>query len=261
MLSVYIATRGGEKRDYDPRLFITTGLIYATEPRRPIQQLHEVCSMLMMWVGMGDVKTGEMFSIENFRKVADMVWGGAIAADFSTYEGKATAAKMLQDRVFAKESMVLCDLRWTMTQAARLLREVHSPVFEIDIYRAITGKDIDAAELYRMGERNFNLQRAVMLREGWPGREGDRLLPHFHTLPLQKGELFFDADALAPGKDGEVISKIGLVVDKEEFEKMKSEYYGLRGWDVESGLLTGDKLKELQLDDVAADLEARGLLR
>lgn len=261
MLNVYIATRGGEKRDYDPRLFVTTGLIYATEPRRPIQQLHEVCSMLMMWVGMGDTKTGEQFSIEEFRKVADIIWGDAVAADFSTYEGKALAAKSLQDRVFAKESMILCDLRWTMTQPFRHLGNGPKPVFENQVYSAITGKDIDAAEFYKTGERNFNMQRAVMLREGWPGRKGDRLLPHFHTLPLQKGELFFDEDALAPGKDGEVISKVGWVVDKEEFENMKSEYYGLRGWDVQSGLLTRDKLTELQLDDVAADLEGRGLLR
>ncbi len=261
MLSVFIATRGGEKRDYDPRLFITTGLIYATEPRRPIQQLHEVCSMLMMWVGMGGAKTGENFTIENFRKVADNIWGNAIAADFSTYEGKALAAKKLQDRVFAKESLILCDLRWTMSQPFRYIGDGPAPVTEIEIYSAITGNEIDEAELHRIGERNFNMQRAVMLREGWPGREGDRLLEHFHILPLQKGELFFDEDALAPGKDGEIISKIGWVVDKEEFEKMKSEYYQLRGWDVASGLLTRNKLEELQLNDIAADLEGRGLLK
>lgn len=38
----FISTRAWEAKDYDPRLFITTGLFYATEPRRPIQQLHGV---------------------------------------------------------------------------------------------------------------------------------------------------------------------------------------------------------------------------
>ena len=261
MLSTFIATRGGEKRDYDPRLFITTGLIYATEPRRPIQQLHEVCNMLMMWVGMEGAKTGEMFTIENFRKVAEKIWGNAIAADFSTYEGKALAAKKLQDRVFAKESLVVCDLRWTMSQPFRYIGDGPAPVTETEIYSAITGKEIDEAELYRMGERIFNLQRAVLLRQGWPGREGDRLLEHFHTNPLQQGELFYDAECLAPGKDGEIISKIGVVIDREEFENMKSEYYGYRGWDVETGLPTRAKLEDLQLSDVAADLAGRGLLK
>ncbi len=261
MLSTFIATRGGEKKDYDPRLFITTGLIYATEPRRSIQQLHEVCSMLMMWVGMGGAKTGEMFTIENFRKVAEKIWGNAVAADFSTYEGKALAARKLQDRVFAKESLVVCDLRWTMSQPFRYIEDGPAPVTETEIYSAITGKEIDEAELYRMGERIFNLQRAVLLRQGRPGREGDRLLEHFYTNPLQQGELFYDAECLAPGKDGEIISKIGAVIDREEFENMKSEYYGYRGWDVETGLPTRAKLEDLQLGDVAADLAGRGLLK
>lgn len=261
MLSKYISTRGGEKRDYDPRLFITTSLVYATEPRRSIQQLHEVCVMLMMWVGMGDAKMGEQFTIEDFRKVAEIIWGNAVAADFSTYAGKALAAKKLQDRAFAKESLIICDLRWTMSLPFRYTGDGPPAVTETEVYSAITGKEIDETELYRFGERNFNLQRAVLLRQGRPGREGDRLLEHFHTLPLQKNELFFNAECLAPGKDGEIISKEGAVVDKDKFEEMKSEYYELRGWDVESGLLTRGKMEELKLNDVAEDLDGRGLLR
>jgi aldehyde:ferredoxin oxidoreductase len=57
------------------------------------------------------------------------------------------------------------------------------------------------------------------------------------------------------------MSKVGTVVDRDKFEDMKSEYYGLRCWDVETGLPTRAKLSELQLDDVAADLGGRGLLK
>ncbi len=262
MLSMCIATRGGEKKDYDPRLFITTGLIYATEPRRPIQQLHEVCMMLMMWLGMGgEGKPGEFFTAENLRQVAARIWGNAIAADFSTYEGKALAAKKLQDRVFAKESLVVCDLRWTMTQAFRALGGTDDTVTESQVFSAITGKDTDEPGLYNIGERIFNLQRAILLRQGWQGRQGDRLLDYYHTVPLRKGEIFFNHDGLVPGRDGEVISQIGKVVDKELFENMKSEYYELRGWDALTGLPTKAKLEELQLNDVAADLAGRGLLK
>jgi aldehyde:ferredoxin oxidoreductase len=42
---------------------------------------------------------------------------------------------------------------------------------------------------------------------------------------------------------------------------MKSEYYNLRGWDVETGLPTKTKLEELDLSDVAEDLASRGLLK
>ena len=46
-----------------------------------------------------------------------------------------------------------------------------------------------------------------------------------------------------------------------KFEKMKSEYYELSEWDVPSGLPTMTKLQELELADVADDLERRGLLK
>ncbi|OGO16831.1 MAG: hypothetical protein A2Z15_07385 [Chloroflexi bacterium RBG_16_50_11] len=225
MLHMFVATRGSEKKDYDPRVLITTAISYATEPRRPIQQLHEISSMSMAWLGMGPngpgSKPGAMFSTENFRKVAEKLWGSAIAADFSTYEGKALAAKKMQDRVFFKESMVLCDLRWTMTQAARILDTTQDTVTEAQVYAAITGRETDDAEFAHIGERIFNLQRVILLRQGWGGRKGDSILDYFFTEPFKKNELFFNVEGLMPGKDGEVISKIGAVVDRDKFEQMK----------------------------------------
>lgn len=261
MLHRFVATSGSEKKDYDPRLFITTGIFYATEPRRFIHALHEVCSLVMMWLGVDTKnKPGEMFPADRLRRVAADVWGSELAADFSTYEGKALAAKTVQDRVYAKECLVLCDLRWTMTQAARSLGTGDN-VRESQVYAAITGNDVDQAELYRIGERVFNLNRAIILREGRQGRQGDMLMDYFYTEPLRKGELFYDADCLAPGRDGEVFSRLGKVVDRDAFEKMKDEYYGLRDWDVASGLPKKEKLSALGLEDVASDLEKRGLVK
>ena len=51
ILPAFIASRAGETKDYDPRLMITTALLYATEPRRPIQQLHQVSAPVMSWLG------------------------------------------------------------------------------------------------------------------------------------------------------------------------------------------------------------------
>jgi aldehyde:ferredoxin oxidoreductase len=261
ILHMFVATRGSEKKDYDPRVLMTTAIAYATEPRRPIQQLHEISSMCMAWLGMGlspGAKPGSMFSAADFRKVAERLWGSKIAADFSTYEGKALAAKKMQDRVFAKESLVLCDLRWTMSQAGRVLGTTKDTVTEEQVYTAITGKEIDTSEFNRTGERIFNVQRAILLRQGWGGRKGDTILDYFFTEPFKKNELFFNAEGLMPGKDGETISKIGATVDREKFEQMKTEYYELRGWD-NDGYPTKAKLRELELDDVAEDLGKRGL--
>jgi aldehyde:ferredoxin oxidoreductase len=50
------------------------------------------------------------------------------------------------------------------------------------------------------------------------------------------------------------------VVDREKFEKMKDEYYQLRGWDVNTGLQTKAALEEAGLHDVVQELEQRGLI-
>jgi len=255
-----ISTSANEKKDYDARLFITTALLYATEPRRPINQLHEVSFTLFSWLGRR--ATGEeVFSTEDYRKLAKRYWGSELAADFSTYEGKALAAKKIQDRQYAKESLILCDFKFPSVVDMSSKDRMGDPAIESRIYSAITGKEVDEEGLYKIGERIFNMQRAVRIRQGWGGREGDRLMEHLHTQPLKKDEIFFNADCLVPGKDGETISREGAVVDRDEFEKMKSEYYELRGWDVESGLQTRAKLEELELADVADDLEKRGLLK
>ena len=66
---------------------------------------------------------------------------------------------------------------------------------------------------------------------------------------------------MVPGKDDEIISKVGTIVDRDDFEKLKDEYYELRGWDVASGLPNESKLEELGLQDIAGDLRERGLVK
>jgi aldehyde:ferredoxin oxidoreductase len=262
MLPRIISTRAGEKKDYDPRLFMTTALFYATEPRRPIQQLHEIILLTMRWRGMDpNEKPGRLLSSEEFRKVATKLWGSKTAADFSTYEGKALAAKKIQDRVLARESLVLCDLRWTEAQINRETGNTNDTVTEAKLYSAITGNEIDDTELARIGERIFNLQRAILLRQGWGGRKDDKILDYYFTEPLKKGEIFIHPDGLMPGKNDEIITRVGAVVEKDKFEQMKTEYYQWRGWDTDTGLPTRTKFQELKLNDVAEDLTGRGLLK
>jgi len=261
LTSKYIATGANETKDYDPRLISTTGIFYATEPRRPISLLHAVSgNTLIMWADWARGMKGAYFSTDDLRGVAARFWGGPLAADFSTYDGKALAAKTAQDRTYVQESLVLCDIHWPMMAVNYSGVHVGDPSLESQIFSAITGRETDEVALYQIGERIFNLQRAILLRQGWGGRKGDRLLDYFHQEPLKKGDVFFNPDALMPGQDGKIISKIGSVVDLEEFEKMKSEYYQLRGWDVETGFPTRAKLNELGLGDITSDLERRGIL-
>ncbi len=70
----------------------------------------------------------------------------------------------------------------------------------------------------------------------------------------------FNPECLVPGKGDEVISRKGAMLDRESFERMLDEYYELRNWDVKSGLQKKEKLHELDLRDVADDLEKRRLI-
>jgi aldehyde:ferredoxin oxidoreductase len=46
-----------------------------------------------------------------------------------------------------------------------------------------------------------------------------------------------------------------MTLDRGEFERIKGEYYQLRGWDVSTGRQTRWKLADLGLTDVADELE------
>lgn len=93
-----------------------------------------------------------------------------------------------------------------------------------DLLTATTGIPMDPAELLKIGERIWNLQKLYNIKLGF-GREEDTLPARFLTEPLQEG---------AP--TGEVWKR----------DEMLDEYYAVRGWDV-NGTPTEAKLKELGL--------------
>jgi len=73
--------------------------------------------------------------------------------------------------------------------------------------------------------------------------------------------MFKNPECIAPRKGKVQISRKGAIVDKNDFEKLKDKYYTLRGWDLETGFQTLNKLKELEMENIAQDLDKLGLLR
>lgn len=246
--------RGEQGVAYDPRYFITTGLFYAMEPRQPIQQLHEVSRPILQWMareasGRGYVTTDVL------RGIARRFWGSELAADLSTYEDKAMAAIRIQDRQYAKESMILCDWIWPIMMVEFSEDHIGDPSLESKVFSAATGEEVDEAGLNVRGERIVNLQRAIFAREAG----GNDTIAEFLFTTRQRDDPM-NPRGIAPGKDGEIFIKKGAVVDRVKFEEMKKEFYRLRGWDAESGLQTRARLEALDLKDVAATLENRRLL-
>jgi len=261
-----IATRG---LHFDPRLHNTTGVIHATSPRKRVCEVGEVGHLIQFyWARWLLGVEGIYMSSKLFREIAKKTWGSEIAGDFSTYEGKALAAKIIQDRYHAFDSLVLCSWAWPIVHNGGIVSGDHigDTSLESKIYSAVTGNEVDQEGLYKIGERIFNLERAIAVRDGRRGRQDDKLAEQCFTEPLpgtilrEFGNIFHNALRWAPGKDGELLIKVGATLDRDKFEQMMDEYYQLRGWDVGTGLQTRAKLEELGLEDAARDLEKRGLV-
>ncbi len=256
-LTDYITTSGHFALIEGPRMYISTGLLYAMEPRQPMSQLNEMgpLNLWLMWVYRQE---GAFVSNDVFRAIGSRFFGSEKAVDFTTYEGKALAAKMIQDREYAKDCLILCSYLFPVMFSKNTPDHVGDSTLESRILSAVTGNEIDEAGLYRIGERVFNLQRAILAREGHRGRESDTISEYNFTKPL-KFDLH-NPELLSPGKGDEVTSKKGAVLDRKRFEELKDEYYGLRGWDIATGLQTEARLKELGLKDIVDDLAQRRLL-
>ena len=116
--------------------------------------------------------------------------GSERAFDFSTYEGKAMSAKRCQDRQYIKESLILCDIVWPLSEIEESEDHLGDPALESKILKAATGAPVDETTLQKMGRGYWNLQRAVLVREGHRGRESDTLPDFF----------FHHASAFCTGK-------------------------------------------------------------
>ncbi len=101
----------------------------------------------------------------------------------------------------------------------------------IELLNAATGRGLDDAGALEIGERIFNLKRALNIRLGYT-REGERL-PKLLRQPLAEG-----------GTEG-------FVPDEE---LLLSEYYRARDWDPATGKPSKRKLESLKLAQVATHL-------
>jgi len=250
---------------YGARVFLITALFYATETRNPIIQLHEVNFLLVKWA-LWHTTSGAMSSLttDDLRRIAKRAWGSEKAVDFSAYDAKAKAAFIIQNRQHAKESMVGCDRYFPLLDTDQEEDHMGDPALVPQLFQAVTGRDLSEDGYFRLGERSVNLQRAIMGREGRVGRKEDTLGEFNFIEPVETSEgVFgmFNPDLELPGAGGEIISRKGKTLDRKEFERMKDEYYLLRGWDVESGMQTKEKLQELGVGFLCNRLGKEGLLK
>jgi aldehyde:ferredoxin oxidoreductase len=248
---------------YSPRLFLSAAPIYATEPIHPITQLHAISFPMVKWmIWLGTEEMMSSFSTDRLRQLARTFWGGEEAAEFDSPEGMGKAAVIMQNRAYAKENLVGCDFFWPIDYSGNSDSGVGDPALESRLFSAVTGRELDMESYLRIGERCQNLCRAIYLKEGRRGRIDDSLEEINFTRPLGKPDSIigvFNPEALLPGRDG-LVSALGATVSRADFETVMNDYYNVRGWDPASGLLTRQGLVDLELEDLACELDGRGLL-
>jgi len=101
------------------------------------------------------------------------------------------------------------------------------PIWMARYLQAVTGWNVNEDELMTIGERIVNVERLFNLRQGLT-RKDDTLSERFLKEPIPTG----------PAK-GRVLN----------LEPMLDEYYTARGWDLETGRITKDRIELLSLTD------------
>ena len=134
-------------------------------------------------------------------------------------EGKGTIAKTLQDFGMLPDILGICKFFAYKGLGSQELAELTS---------SLTGWDIDGRELLNIGERVFNLQRMFNIREGISKK--DDYLPE-RVCKLPEFGLYSS------------IAECGI----KDYQRMLDEYYQARGWSLETGIPTKEKLQQLGL--------------
>jgi aldehyde:ferredoxin oxidoreductase len=249
----------GDGATYSAREYLMNGLLYALEPRQPIAMLHEVSWLTGQWVMHQADSNSSPVSSEVFRAAATQFWGDENAWDLNTHAGKAMAATQIIDRTYVKDSLLLCDSVWPIMVSWNTPDHLGDPELESRTFSAVTGIETDRSELSRYGERIFNLQRGILLREGRRAKDDDVPAEFNFTDPVET--VFMNPEVIVPGPGKEVISRKGQTLDRGVFEEMRKAFYELRDWDTESGLQKAETLDRLGLSDMANDLKKIDLVK
>jgi len=129
--------------------------------------------------------------------------------------------------------------------ARQQIQQRHSFMTMYNLFLAATGMEIDEDEILKVGERVVNLERGFNALCGLTRKDDkfpDRWFEPLETVdePKRKKPLtdYYQNVDLTP----------------EDVEKIYDEYYTDRGWDVEKGIPTKEKLTELGLEDIAGQL-------
>ena len=226
---------------YDPRSYSQVlGLTWVMDNRDPNR--HEYPGMVLF--------SGA--KIEDVKQAAKEIYGSEQAVDpigkISPYHpSKGTFSMSIDHHGIIKDSLPLCDWVYPVVLSPHPERKYMGDMsIESKLFSAVTGVKWDEKELDKAAERCWNLHRAITIRD-WKTpnlREGHDVLPDVYFTAITQTQAV-----------STVVGGAGGGLDRQDFEKAKTDYYQQRGWDVKTGAPTRKKLEELDLKDVADKLK------
>jgi len=145
--------------------------------------------------------------------VASEIAGIPMPTDRLVPEGKGELLKVFQDLLAFSDSMNICKFSSFSENADNYAEQ----------YSTMTGVDVSADDVMKIGERIYNLERHYNNMAGFNKREDDHLPKRFTEEP-------------ATGNSAGHVSRMDVMLD---------EYYQVRGW--VDGVVPEDKLKELNI--------------
>ncbi|WP_400164295.1 aldehyde ferredoxin oxidoreductase family protein [Brevibacillus sp. TJ4] len=145
--------------------------------------------------------------------VASEIAGIPMPTDRLKPEGKGELLKVFQDMLAFSDSMNICKFSSFSENAENYAEQ----------YSAMTGVQVTADDVMKIGERIYNLERHYNNLAGFNKREDDYLPKRFTEEP-------------ATGNSAGHVSQLDLMLD---------EYYQVRGW--VDGVVPEAKLKELNI--------------
>jgi aldehyde:ferredoxin oxidoreductase len=102
---------------------------------------------------------------------------------------------------------------------------------EAQMFSAATGIEKSIEDLLKDAKRIITMERAIQVRMG-RRREDDTFNEYYFNRP----------------------DRTGTYIDRVAWEKVKTDWYEIVGWDPETGIPTRESLEDLDLRDVANSL-------
>jgi aldehyde:ferredoxin oxidoreductase len=168
---------------------------------------------------------------------AKEVYGIETANHATAYEGKAKLTEFFECMHRVNNSLGICHFNTIWTNPW------HPGFPEMaELYSAATGWETSEDDLRRITRKQLNLEKAFNLLRTNLDRKDDYPTQRALNEPIPSGRV------------------AGWKMEKSDWDKLLDDYYELHGWDKETSYPTRKCLEDLDLKDVADDLERIGKL-